>query len=165
MRMPDSIGADLVRGALAGALATWVMDRVTTVIYERQDRHTRAREQAASGRPAYRVAAEKVAAAAGLSATDEQLDRLARALHWGLGIGAGVLYAVRRREAGGPSLARGLAFGFGFFLTVDEIANTAFGFSAPPAAYPWQTHARGLAGHLAFGLVAEAALALQERAA
>ena len=40
----------------------------------------------------------------------------------------------------------------------DEVANPALGLAAPPGRYPWQPHARGLAAHLLYGLVAELAL-------
>jgi len=33
-----------------------------------------------------------------------------------------------------------------FFLLVDEAAQAALGFAAPPQEFPWQTHARRLAG-------------------
>jgi hypothetical protein len=32
------------------------------------------------------------------------------------------------------------------------------GFAEPPQAYPWQAHARGFVGHLAFGLAADTVL-------
>ena len=33
----------------------------------------------------------------------------------------------------------------------------ALGLAPPPTKFPWQTHARGFAGHLALGAVVEAA--------
>ena len=52
------IGGDLVKGAIAGAVATFVMGKVTTVMYQREDRSARRREdEARSGKTAYGVAA------------------------------------------------------------------------------------------------------------
>lgn len=67
--------------------------------------------------------------------------------------------------AGGRDAGQGLAFGLAFFLLVDALADTALGLAKPPQAYPWQTHARGLAGHLVFGLVTDTSLDLLDPAA
>ncbi|HEY8368216.1 MAG TPA: DUF1440 domain-containing protein [Thermodesulfobacteriota bacterium] len=162
---PDRLARDLLLGALAGGLATWSMGKVTTYLYERQDPDALAREQAVSGKPTYQVAAEKAARLAGLAPSEADLGRAGQALHWALGIGAGALYGALRRRLPGADAAQGLAFGLAFFLVVDEFLNTALGFAKAPPAYPWQTHARGLAGHLAYGLVAETTLDLADRAA
>jgi uncharacterized membrane protein YagU involved in acid resistance len=53
-----------------------------------------------------------------------------------------------------------LAFGVAFWLLVDEVGNTVLGLTPPPAEFPWQTHIRGLAGHVVFGLVTETVLEL-----
>jgi hypothetical protein len=41
------------------------------------------------------------------------------------------------------------------WLVADEGAVPALGLTPGPRAFPWQTHARGLAAQLVFGLVAE----------
>jgi hypothetical protein len=56
----------------------------------------------------------------------------------------------------------GLAFGTAFYLLMDEGAVYALGLTPGPTKFPWQTHARGLAGHLAFGAVASTALDVLE---
>lgn len=50
-------------------------------------------------------------------------------------------------------------------LLVDEAATPALGLTPGPTAFPWQTHARGLAGHLAYGVATETALDVLDRAA
>ncbi|MCA1673436.1 MAG: DUF1440 domain-containing protein, partial [Actinobacteria bacterium] len=52
----------------------------------------------------------------------------------------------------------GLAFGTGFSLLVDELMNPLLGLTPGPRAFPWQAHARGLGGHLAFGATTELVL-------
>jgi uncharacterized membrane protein YagU involved in acid resistance len=75
------------------------------------------------------------------------------------------LYGALRSRFESASLARGLAFGTTFWLLMDEGAVYALGLTPGPRAFPWQTHARGLAGHLTFGAVADATLdALQPAA-
>ncbi len=52
-------------------------------------------------------------------------------------------------------LGSGLAFGVAVWLAMDETLPVALGLTAPPQRFPWQAHARGLAGHLVLGAVVE----------
>ena len=156
---------DLALGALAGAAATWTMGKATTYLYEHESPPARRREDAArGGKTAYAVAAEKAAGLAGQELSEEQRDRIGSGIHWALGIGAGALYGLLR-----PRVARGWAsgalFGAAFWLLADEVANVALGLTPGPRSFPWQAHARGLAGHLVLGLTAEAVLQTADRAA
>ena len=64
------LGEDLVKGAIAGAVATFVMDRATTFLYQREDRRAREREdEARGGTTAYESVAEKGAALVGTRLT------------------------------------------------------------------------------------------------
>ena len=59
------IGRDLLKGAVAGAVATFVMGKVTGYMYEHEDREARREEdEARGGRSSYEVAAERTASAA-----------------------------------------------------------------------------------------------------
>ncbi|HVH11643.1 MAG TPA: hypothetical protein VM759_01255, partial [Longimicrobium sp.] len=71
--------------------------------------------------------------------------------------------AMRRRVPGADAAA-GLAFGTFFFLAMDETANPLLGVTPGPRAFPWQAHARGLAGHAVFGAVTDAVLSLTDPA-
>ncbi len=155
----QSIGADLAKGAIAGAVATWVMTKVTTAMYEREDKNARAREdEVRGGQTAYGVAAEKTARLAHVSLSDDTQQRAGTAIHWALGIGAGATYSVLRRRFDGSRKFAGLGFGTAFWLLLDEVAVPVLHLSPGPAAFPWQTHARGLAGHLSFGVVVDTTL-------
>ncbi len=155
---------DLIDGAIAGAIATWVMGKATTYLYEHEAKSVREAEDHARGdKTAYGVAAEKAAHLAGTDLTDEQRKTYGSEIHWALGVGAGAAYGVLRDQMPASGLARGLLFGTAFWLLVDEGANTALGLTPGPAKFPWQTHARGLAGHLVFSAVAEAALSASQR--
>ncbi len=165
--MPEqqSIVADLVEGAIAGAIATWLMGKVTTLMYEREDESARAREDAARhGTTSYEVAAEKLAGAVERPLAKSERQRYGQVVHWGLGIGAGAAYAVLRNRAPRTALGRGLAFGAAFWLVMDEVLTPALGLTPGPRAFPWQTHARGLAGHLALGATADATLSVMNDA-
>lgn len=160
MDRTQPLWADAIEGAIAGALATWVMGKVTTALYAREEKSAKQREDdARGGKTAYGVAAEKIAGAAGRSLDDDERARYGSAIHWALGASAGAVYGMVRPRVSGASLGRGLVFGTAVFLVMDELATAALGLTPGPAVFPWQAHARGLAGHLAFGLTADAALA------
>jgi uncharacterized membrane protein YagU involved in acid resistance len=159
-RKHQSVLADLIDGAIAGAIATWVMGKATTYLYEREDKTAREREDAArNGKTAYGVAAEKAARLTGTELSEDERKRYGTNIHWALGIATGAAYGLLRERAPQSGLARGLAFGAAFWLLVDEGANYALGLTPGPTRFPWQSHARGLAGHLVYGTVADASLA------
>lgn len=64
----------------------------------------------------------------------------------------------------GVTLLAGLGTGLSLELVVDEGLNSAFGFSAPPQAYPASTHVRGVIGHVVYGLSVAAITELAWRA-
>jgi len=162
----QSLVADLIDGAVAGAVATWVMGKVTTALYEREDAAARQREdEARHGKTSYDAAAEKVARLAGTELSEDERKRYGTAIHWALGVGAGALYGALRPRLESASLAGGLVFGAAFWLLMDETATPALGLTPGPRVFPWQTHARGLTGHLAFGTVANTTLAAIQRPA
>jgi hypothetical protein len=162
--------ADLALGALAGAAATWIMGKVTTALYEHEDPAARRREDSArGGKSAYETAAEKLAGVAGKELSEEQRKQLGSAIHWSVGVGSGAVYGLlHRRLAGqgfGRNLAAGALFGTAVWLLFDEIGNTALGLTPGPSAFPWQAHARGLAGHLVLGLATGGVLHAAQAAA
>lgn len=162
---------DVALGAAAGAAATWLMGKVTTFLYANEDKQARQREDEVRGnRSAYEIAAEKAAGLAGRQLTEDQRKKLGSAIHWAIGTTAGAFYApMRRRLLGdkglGASLAAGAIFGTAVWLLLDEAGNTALGFTPAPDKFPWQAHARGLAGHLVLGLATEGVLQARRLAA
>ena len=141
-RRRTTMREDLIKGAIAGAVATWLMGKVTGARYAR----------GGSG------VAGKAATALGPTLSDERREHLAAALHWALGIGAGAAYALLRRRF--HALGRGLGIGTAFWAAVDEGLVPALGLTPGPRGFPWQAHARGLAGHLTFGTVTDRTLRL-----
>lgn len=158
-----SIGT-LLKGAAAGAIATWAMGKATTWMYEWESRDARDREESArGGESAYARAAERIAESAGVELEQSQASRGGVAIHWATGIGAGVAYAAARQRWPAVASANGLPFGIGFFLLVDEGMNTAFGLTPPPGAFPWQAHARGVGGHIVYGMLTDLVLRRLDR--
>jgi Protein of unknown function (DUF1440) len=161
MHRRTTTSANLIKGAVAGVVATAVLDLVTNYLYAQESRSTRAREdRARSGKTAYETAAEKLAGMFGARLSRPQRKRLGGIIHWTLGIGAGAAYATYARRR--PSLRRGFGAGFGtaFWAAVDEGLVSLLGLTPPPRAFPAATHLRGLAGHLAFGVTADRTLRL-----
>lgn len=161
-----NLAGDVVKGALAGAAATWIMGQVTTYLYENESGQAReAEDEARGGKTAYGVAAEKVASAMGRDLSEDELKQAGAAIHWVLGAGAGAVYGALRNRLPAADLGNGLLFGAAFWAVVDEGANTALGLTPGPTEFPWQTHARGLTGHLVFGVAADAVLRALDRVA
>jgi hypothetical protein len=161
-----SIASDLIKGAIAGAVGTWAIGKVTNYMYEHEDPAARQTyERVTGGKYVPDRTAEKIEKALGLNLSEEQRGLLAEGSHWGLGIGAGATYALLRRRLHSVDLAQGLAFGIAFWALVDEGMTWISGLAEPPQKYPWQAHARGLVGHLVYGLSAETTLDLLEAVA
>jgi hypothetical protein len=159
MRKEHGLGEDLIKGAIAGAVATWVMGKVTNTMYQREDRGARRQEDdAREGKTSYGVAAEKAGELLGKPLGKEQNEQVGAAIHWALGIGAGAVYAVLRRRFNAVGRVAGLGLGTAFWAVVDEGLVPALGLTPGPRAFPWQAHARGIAGHLTFGTVTDGAL-------
>ena len=151
------LATDLVLGAAAGASATWLMDKVTTAMYERESRAVRKRENKARGnKTAYEIAAERASDFVGIPVTKQTRKQIGSAIHWSLGVTAGAVYGVVRNRVRTVRFGSGLIYGTLFWLAMDEAALTALKLTPPPRAFPWQTHARGLAGHLVLGGAIEA---------
>lgn len=164
-RTPEhSILTDAVLGALAGAAATWVMGQATSYLYQQESKAVREEEkEVRGGQTAYGTAAEKAAEMVGQELSEDQRKQYGSAIHWALGAGAGAVYGVLRHRLPRAGRGNGLVFGAAFWALIDEGANTALGLTPGPTAFPWQTHARGLAGHLVFGVAADTALRLTDR--
>jgi Protein of unknown function (DUF1440) len=159
MRRKNGFASNALKGAVAGAVATWVLDQVTTYMYQHEGGPEREREdRARAGRSAYESAAERLGQLLGRELSNEERRQLGVAIHWLLGIGAGVAYAVHGRNVPAFRRAGGGGFGTAFWAAVDEGMVSLLGLTPPPKAFPWQTHARGLAGHLAYGVAAEQTL-------
>ena len=146
---------DVLAGAVGGAVGTLVMEQAGNLLYALESDAKREREEALRSKPPYQVMAEKAGRAVGRELTEDQAGRAGTALHWAYGLGWGVLYALVRKRARPLARAGGLPFAALFFLVGDEGVNWALGTTPPPQEFPWEAHARGLAGHAIFIAVVE----------
>jgi uncharacterized membrane protein YagU involved in acid resistance len=153
----DNVLADLLIGAVAGAAAVWVMDRVDWFNYRHEDSQARQRTQDVrpGGMAPAQVAVGKMADAADVELSPGKHHALGKAVHYSLGTAPGAVYGALRERYPAISKGRGLLFGFGLFLVQDEGLNALLGLSAKPKAYPWQAHARGLVAHLVYGVATD----------
>jgi len=157
-----SIARDAVRGAAAGAAATWLMDRLTTGMLQLQAPAVTAREEAAqrNGKSSVANLVDRFEAGTGIAVPAARRPMIENAVHYLLGIVPGAIYGVVRRRLPFARIANGLGFGVAIFAANDEYANAALRLSGPPAAYPLQTHFRGLAGHAVLGMATETGIVL-----
>jgi hypothetical protein len=144
--------ADLALATAASYVGTKAMEPVSMKLYEWESAADREREDAVRPGPPYRIAAEKITRLLDLDLSDDQLDRLSLALHYGLAAQWAPLYPILRRTTGWSAPVAGLATGAAMSLVADELMTPAFGFSAPNLDYPLSTHLRGFLAHLVFGL-------------
>ncbi|HJU16216.1 MAG TPA: hypothetical protein VJ770_07075 [Stellaceae bacterium] len=162
--MKATSGGYLLRGAVAGAIGAWVMDRATWLLQDREPRPAIARERAAwpEGLDVSHALGYHLAEWAGIPADRAQPSTLGMVTHYLLGIAPAVLYAALRERDLRFAADRGLLYGFLIFVLWDEILSAATRIAGPPGAYPWQAHLRGLVGHLSLGAATHVALTALE---
>jgi hypothetical protein len=166
-RKNDSLAVDMAKGAVAGAVGVWALDKVTWWMWDRESPLTLQQERAArpEGLDPAHVMANRAAEAMGKELTPKQPHPAGIAVHYGLGIMPGAIYGALRNRVDGVDTAGGMAYGLGLFLMQDEGLNPILGTSGKPTEYPWQAHARGLVGHLVLGAVTNATLEVLDRVA
>ena len=166
MRTNESVLRDVVKGAVAGAAATIAMEQLNAWLYEHESREAQERYEAVTqGRYVPDRTAEKVDELFHLNLSQEQRRAVGTTSHYLVGVGAGVAYALARRRVPAAAWGRGLAFGVAFFAVFDEALTYLTGLAEAPQRYPWQAHARSLAGHVTYGVAADAALEAFDRVA
>jgi hypothetical protein len=153
---------DALRGALAGAAATWAMDQVTTLMYAVQAREVTEQERAArpNGRSSVENMIERAELETGFAVPPARRALVEQVVHYSLGAVPGAIYGVLRRWIPFARFGNGLGYGLAVFAANDEYLNARLGFSGPPGAYPPETHLRGLAGHAVLGVATETGIQL-----
>ena len=160
------LGNPVVKGTLIGLAGGAALDGLSIAIYENEDFDTRIAEDAArKGRHAYEVGVSKLARAIGWRLSRGEEKRFGWRFHQAFGLLGGIGYAALRRRKPGVGAGMGLAFGAAFFLLVDELMMPLVGWTPGPRKFSWKVHARGAAAHVAYGVAAEVAARLLDRAA
>ncbi len=151
------VGRDILAGAIAGAAAVWVADKLDQAIYRAGGPEGVRRTEAArpGGMDPAHVLAKRAADAAGVNVGDPKNNPAGHTIHYGIAAGMGALYGLLRGMAPGVSTGRGALFGIAAFIVQDEIGNTVMGTAGNPLNYPIRDHARGAAAHILFGIVTD----------
>ena len=151
------VGRDILAGAIAGAAAIWVADKLDQAIYRAGGPDGVRRTEAArpGGMDPAHVLAKRAADAAGVDVGDPKDNPAGHAIHYGIAAGMGALYGLLRGMTPGVSTGRGALFGIAAFILQDEIGNTVLGTAGNPLSYPIRDHARGAAAHTLFGIVTD----------
>ena len=152
----------LAKGAIAGAVGVWLMDRFTWFWYSHENTDTLVKERTAQkgGRYAPNEAGKRLTDALSIALPQQQQYVVGRSIHYLMGIAPATLYALWRQRIRIFRFGRGPAYGLVLFITFDEIITPALGYASGPFSYPWQAHARGFLAHLILGATTEAVLHL-----
>lgn len=144
---------DITMGFVAGAVATFVMDKVSTWGYTLEDPKVReSEEKMRGGEYPPEVLAKRVAAATiGSVPNQETIEELAMGIHWGYGVLWGGLFGALRSRVPVIGSAAGLTYGTGLWLLGDELMMPVLRLSPPSTDFPWQNHARAFTNHAAYG--------------
>ncbi|MEW6499499.1 MAG: DUF1440 domain-containing protein [Cyanobacteriota bacterium] len=159
--------ADMVKGALAGAIGVWALDQVTWAMWNREDPEALDQERQArpGGLDPAHVMANRAAHALGMELTPKQPNAAGMVIHYSLGVVPGAIYGALRHEVDGLDIGRGALFGLGLGILQDQLVNSMIGTSGAPTEYPPEAHIRGLVGHVVYGLVMDMALEMLDRVA
>jgi len=154
---------DAALGAIAGVAATAAMGPVTSYLSKRQPEPAKRQEKKVNerlGAPPTVKVAQKAVAAVGKSLPPRRHSLVGNVVHYGFGTFWGAaLGALTARWKPLPPGA-GVALGILLWMSMDEAALPALGLSARPREYPRETHVRGLAAHVLYGVVLDRSLAL-----
>lgn len=158
-----------IKGAIAGAAAVWLMDRVTWALYkgpdpaaESEEAHQNEKEAQVEGKYAAQAAVAQASRAVGIEMSEDGNYRSGQIVHYAMGIAPGILYGIFRDRIPVLRSGRGLLYGAGLFALVDEVVVPALGAASPPMAYPKEAHVRGLIGHLVLGAATDTVLDVLE---
>lgn len=153
---------DALRGAIAGAAATWAMDQVTTLMLAVQAREVTTAEEAArpNGKGSVTNMIDTVEAKTGVVVPEARRPLVENVVHYALGAVPGAAYGVLRRWVPLARFGNGLGYGTALFAANDEYLSTRLGFAGPARAYPAETHFRGFAGHAVLGVATETGIQL-----
>ena len=155
-RSSSSVMSDLLVGAVAGAAAVWVMDRVDWFMYRREPEASRrrTREVRPEGKDPAHFVASQVSEALG-SGPLPQGHPAGLAVRYAIGIAPAAVY--RAMKAGCRAWMLGPAWVSASRCSSGRTRwRPLLGIAAMPQRYPWPPHARGLVAHLVYGLVTDA---------
>lgn len=142
----------MVTGVVAGVAASFVMDRFQAAVTALPSSD----EDDDASEPATEQAADAIARhVAGVEIPDADKPLAGQSIHYALGIGLGVAYAIAAEFRPAVTAGYGAAFGIGTATLLDEAIVPAAGLGAAPWEVSLGTTLYGYASHLVFGSTAE----------
>jgi len=160
---PGDLLTGAALGALAGAVAGAAMEPLTTSLTKRAPDSANRREKAVTDRiggPPTVKAAEKAAAAVGTTIPPRRRTLSGEVVHYGFGTFWGAVFGALASRWRPLPPGAGAALGVLLWLSMDEGALPALGLTGKPTEYPRESHFRGLASHLLYGVVLDRSLAI-----
>jgi uncharacterized membrane protein YagU involved in acid resistance len=144
---------DVFVGAAGGVVGTVVLERISSKLYEWEDKQARNREDEVrkEGDPPMQLAKRVSDDVLRLNLPEEKKRSLAMGIHYGFGAMAGALFGALAPRARFLGAGLGAVYGTLLWLIGDEIGMPMMGLSKPSQEYPWQTHARAWAAHVGYG--------------
>ena len=144
------VARGIVAGVIAGAVASFAMDRFQAVASSLLP------SDGGDEEPATQKAADTVAkVVAGHEVPDNAKPLAGQSVHYALGIGLGIAYGLAAEFRPAVTAGYGAAFGLGTATLLDEAAVPAVGLGEAPWKTPIATTVYGYTSHLVFGGVAE----------
>jgi uncharacterized membrane protein YagU involved in acid resistance len=147
---PARIARGTVAGIIAGAVASFAMDRFQAAMSSLLP------SDDSKSEPATEKAADAVATTVtGQPVADSAKPLAGQSIHYALGIGLGVAYGIAAEFRPAVTAGFGTAFGIGTATLLDEAAVPAVGLGDAPWKTPLSTTIYAYASHLVFGGTAE----------
>ena len=144
-----NIWAAVAAGLVAGLAASFVMDRFQAGVAALSSSDSDAE-------PATEKAADKVSQmVVGHEIPDDRKPLAGQAVHYALGAGLGVVYAVAAEYRPAVTAGYGTAFALANTALLDEAAVPAVGLGEAPWKTAPSTHLYSVASHMVFGTVTE----------
>jgi hypothetical protein len=139
---------------VAGAAATWFMDRIDKVVYLLQSEDVHRREAALEELTGPGELARRVMCALGRRPSHDEAVAAGRLVHVAFGISSAVGYGIV--ADGLPALRAGNGLLFGLLLAPANIVVVpAIGLTPPTWKFPRETTIRSVIYHLAYGVALE----------
>jgi putative membrane protein len=139
-------------GLAAGIVASFAMDRFQALASSLADS-----DDDDESEPATQQAADAVVrTTTGQLLAQDNKPAAGQAVHYAIGAGLGLGYALLARRQPAATAGFGTAFGTVVAMVLDDVAVPATGLGPAPWKTPATTHFYSLASHLVFGAVTEA---------
>ncbi len=156
VREGKELARDFALGLLGGLAGTLAMTKAMPLLTKLEREEAQRLQNEAAPESSVYVLARRLTGLLGLEVSEENLGRLAEAIHWVYGTSwGGVLGLLHDRT---PRLMRAgaLPFGLLFYLLSDEAMPAALKLAPPPNRLPVDMHLRDLVGHLVWTFTADA---------